>query len=347
MGIAITILSAAPAGAQTSEVKAAARAAAEAGGDAFDAGKWGEAADLFERAERLMHAPPHVLFAARAHAKLGHLVQARELYLSLTREELGGRASKVFKDAQQMGTRELADIEARLPHVSVVVQGAGPLPVRVTRNGEVMATELLGVPVPTNPGDYSFQALAEGKESAVTSIKVKEGARETVMLTLGSIPGWKPSSESAGGGRPKENVTTQTTSGGLRTDDAPSPEQPSSGRPYLIGSIASFAVGAAGIGLGAWFFDKRSTSAARGDDLYAKCQKAECVSDSPLGQEVASADAQRNQETAVSIVGFAVGGLGLAGGVTLLILDAKRDNKASTAITPVVGTNYVGLRGRF
>src|SRR6185369_1760196 len=82
------LITAPPAQAQTKEQKAGARAAADAGGDAFDAGKYAEAADLFERAERLLHAPPHLLYAARAHAKLGHVVEARELYLTLTREHL-------------------------------------------------------------------------------------------------------------------------------------------------------------------------------------------------------------------------------------------------------------------
>src|SRR5689334_17771387 len=110
--VALGVLTAAPAGAQTKDQKAGARAAADAGGDAFDAGKYAEAADLFERAERLMHAPPHLLYAARAHVKLGHLVEAREHYLALTREQLAPGAPRVFRDAQQMGEKELADVEA-------------------------------------------------------------------------------------------------------------------------------------------------------------------------------------------------------------------------------------------
>src|SRR3954464_9535518 len=139
MAVAVGMLSVTPAWAQTKEQKAGARAAAEAGGAAFDAGRYAEAADLFERAERLMHAPPHLLYAARSHVKLGHLVEARELYLTLTRDHLPDSAPRVFREAQQAGEKELADIEPRIAYVSVVVQGAaGASSLRVTRNNETV-----------------------------------------------------------------------------------------------------------------------------------------------------------------------------------------------------------------
>ena len=54
----LLVVTASPAGAQTQDQRTAARAAAEAGGDAYDAGKYGEAADLF--AEQLQ---PEVVLA--------------------------------------------------------------------------------------------------------------------------------------------------------------------------------------------------------------------------------------------------------------------------------------------
>ncbi len=340
---ALMLLSAPPAAAQTKEQKAAARAAAEAGGDAFDAGKWADAADLFERAERLVHAPPHLLFAARAHAKLGNLVQARELYLALTREELGDSAPRAFKDAQQIGARELVDVEARLPHVSVVVQGAGKLPIRVTRNGDVLATELLGVPVPINPGDYSFQAFADGMESTVTTVKITDGARETVLLTLRPIPGWRPPA-SDGAESPGNRDGARSGGSGTGSDSSGGG---GSGRPLLIGSIASFAVGAVGVGLGLVFFDKYATTRDEASARYINCKSADtCPKGSPEALAIAELDSTRDRQLGMSIGSLAVGGLGLAGGVTLLILDANRTESAAH-VMPVFGLNHVGLRGRF
>jgi hypothetical protein len=340
--VAAGLVTAPPAGAQTREQKAGARAAAEAGGDAFDAGKYAEAADFFERAERLMHAPPHLLYAARSHVKLGHLVEARELYLTLTRERLPDSAPRVFRDAQQMGEKELADIESRLPYVSVVVQGGGPASaVRVTRNGEAVPPELLGIPTPVNPGDYSYQALAEGRESTATSVKLREGVRETVVLTLRDIPGYvKPTAASTNGA-----ATGPAPTGGSLTTAPPSDSAPSSGgRPYLIGSIAGFGVAVAGGILGTVFIGKSNDNSKTADGLYAKCNP--CTKEDeklidPFDQDAAT-------QKGVAIASFVTGGVGLAAGVTLLILDQSRSNVASrTGVTPLIGLNYAGVAGRF
>jgi hypothetical protein len=341
--VAAGLVTAPPAGAQTKEQKAGARAAADAGGDAFDAGKYTEAADLFERAERLMHAPPHLLFAARSHVKLGHLVEARELYLALTRERLPDNAPRAFRDAQQQGEKELADVEPRVAYVSVVVQGGGgATSVHVTRNGEAVPAELLGIPTPINPGDYSYQALADGMESTATAIKLREGVRETVVLTLRDVPGAakKPPATSAD--------PTSTAPAGSLTSPPPSDSAPSSGggRPFLIGSIAGFGVAVAGGVVGTIFILKSSDTAKQGDELFNQCRPVGCSLDEQA--RIGSFDSDAGSQKGVAIAGFITGGVGLAAGVTLLFLDQNRPGAQSEAsVTPVLGLGYAGLSGRF
>jgi hypothetical protein len=340
------LVTAAPAWAQTQEQKAGARAAADAGGDAFDAGKYAEAADLFERAERLMHAPPHLLFAARSHVKLGHLVEARELYLTLTREHLPDSAPRAFRDAQQQGERELADVEPRLAYVSVVVQGGtGATSVHVTKNGQAVPAELLGIPTPVNPGDYSYQALADGMESTATAIKLREGASETVVLTLREVPGAAKKAE-----QPTGPTTGAASTGGSLTSPPPSDTGPNSGggRPLLIGSIAGFGVAVAGGVLGTVFILKSSDSAKQSDDLYNNCRPMSGGCTSEQQAQIHSLDSDSGSQRGIAIAGFVAGGVGLAAGVTLLILDQNRSVVQSGAsVTPLLGLNYVGLSGRF
>jgi hypothetical protein len=343
--VTVGLITAAPAGAQTKEQKAGARAAADAGGDAFDAGKYAEAADLFERAERLMHAPPHLLYAARAHVKLGHLVEARELYLTLTREQLPATAPRVFRDAQQMGEKELPDIESRIAYVSVVVQGgAGATSVHVTRNGEPVPPELLGVPTPVNPGDYSYQALADGMESTATTVKLRDGVRETVLLTLRDIPGYvKPKPSAPGGPTPG----SPSAAGSLTTlppsDDAPS----GGGRPFLIGSIAGFGLAVAGGVIGGVFIGKSNDNSDKADARFAECNETSSCSPTEKSM-IQSIDDDARIQTGIAIGGFVTGGLGLAAGITLLILDQNRSTATSRAsVTPVVSLNYVGVAGSF
>jgi hypothetical protein len=341
------LLTAAPAGAQTKDQKAGARAAAEAGGDAFDAGKYAEAADLFERAERLVHAPPHLLYAARAHAKLGHLVEAREHYLTLTREQLPATAPRVFRDAQQMGEKELAEVESRIPYVSVVVQGgAGAGSVRVTRNGEPVPPELLGVPTPVNPGDYSYQALAEGMESTATTVKLRDGVRETVVLTLRDIPGYvKPKPSTSGG------AASSTSSVGTSLTSQPPSDNASSsgGRPYLVGSIASFGVAVAGGILGPIFLGKSNENKDKADALYAVCDATPDGCTTEDEKRIQPFDDDAGTQMGVAIGSFVAGGLGLAAGVTLLVMDQNRSGaaKQGATVTPLVGINYVGVAGSF
>lgn len=340
------LTTATPANAQTKEQKAGARAAAEAGGDAFDAGKYAEAADLFERAERLLHAPPHLLYAARSHAKLGHLVEARELYLTLTREHLPVTAPRPFREAQQQGEKELAAIEPRLAYASVVVQGgAGAVGVRVTRNGEPVPAELLGLPAPVNPGEYTYQAFAEGMESTTTTVSFREGVRETVVLTLRDLPGAKKKS---GASATEPSATGSTRDGASPT--APPPESHASGgRPLLIGSLVGFGVAAAGGAVGTVFLLQ---GLSRQDEADAEAQRICPAGVCPPGADktrVTTIDDDAASKKNIALASYITGGVGLITGITLLILDQNRNSSriAGPAIVPVAGLGYAGVAGRF
>src|SRR4051812_36209879 len=77
---------ASPVLAQSSEERMGARAAASEGARAFSEKRWTDAIDYFKRAESLVHAPPHLLYIARAQAQTGLFVEARENYLTIIHE---------------------------------------------------------------------------------------------------------------------------------------------------------------------------------------------------------------------------------------------------------------------
>lgn len=340
------LITATPAEAQTQDQKAGARAAAEAGGDAFDSGRYAEAADLFERAERLLHAPPHLLFAARSHVKLGHLVEARELYLTLTREHLAPNAPRAFKDAQQLGEKELAAVEPRLAYASVVVQGgAGASNVKVTRNGEPVPAELLGVPTPVNPGESSYQAFADDMESTTTKVNFREGVRETVVLTLRAVPGAKKKAAPAtDAGEPGAQPGAST-----RLTEPPATDARSSGgRPFLVGSLVGFGVAVAGSVVGTVFLLQGLDRQNEADTKYSDLCRVDCTHEK-IDPIVDPIDADAKNKKTVAVVGYVAGGVGLITGFTLLILDQNRATStlAKSSLTPIVGLNYAGLAGTF
>ncbi|MGC4067648.1 MAG: hypothetical protein QM784_23970 [Polyangiaceae bacterium] len=147
LGAACILLAPSLSVAQTETERAGARAAAEAGLAAYNGGRYAEAYDLLSRAETLVHALPHQLYMARASEKQGQLVRAREIYLKITREQLVAGAPRAFIDAQQAAQQELQAIDARLPYLTISLEGATGSEVRVTMDDKE---------VPSRPSRRSF-----------------------------------------------------------------------------------------------------------------------------------------------------------------------------------------------
>ncbi|MFZ5895893.1 MAG: hypothetical protein ACOY0T_32860 [Myxococcota bacterium] len=321
--------------ATTDEERAGAREAATAGAEAFDAGRYQEALVYFQKAESLVHALPHLLFTARAHERLGQLVAARETYLKITREDLAPTAPKAFRDARDTARNELAALEPRVPRVSIVVQGAGDLPVRVQMNGQDVPAGLVGVPRPLDPGNYQFQAFAQGAQSTPTSLSLREGAKETVVLTLrgdlgdgSTAPGTTTAPLAAGAPPPAEAPASSSGSGsGLR-----------------IGGFIGIGVGVAGVVTGTIFALRSKSKRDEANDICSQQGMYAC----PESQRdhVNELDSQADSARTGAIVGFVVGGVGLATGATLLVLSSSA-SKTGARITPWIGWQSAGVSGRF
>src|SRR5688572_573408 len=138
---------------ETATERASARAMADQGFDAFDAGQWQLALDRFERAQALVHSPVHQLFIARCQANLGRLLESRETYVAVTRERLPASAPPALSEAQQSAIAELLALDARIPLVVVALEGEldGTQP-EVSMDGKPLPRALLGVPYPVDPG---------------------------------------------------------------------------------------------------------------------------------------------------------------------------------------------------
>jgi hypothetical protein len=327
------------ASAQTDTERAGARAAGTAGLEAYTAGKYDQALDYFTRAESLLHAPTHQLYLARCSVKLGHLVSAREYYLKLTQERLPSSASKPFRDAQAAGDKELSELEPRVPYVSVVVQGTNAKDVQVVRDEQPLPPALLGVPHPEDPGTHTFKATASGMESAPSTILLKEGAHETVLLTLNAVA----SAEPATAGK----VTAGTAGFDNGAGDAPSSK--GNGPGLRIAAYSGIGLGAVGVGIGTYFLVKAHNTQTQADELFnSTCGVGMTCDRAPVDEIDGRAQSQRIAGAVTTIVGGAL----LVTGVTLLIIDLNGSSSHSEAGTgpqlrPILGLGYAGLSGRF
>jgi hypothetical protein len=324
--------------AQTPQERAGARAAATKGAEAYEAGRWSEAVDLFSRAESLVHSPVHLLYLARAHVQLGQLVLARENYIRVISEDVS-RAHPVIREAKENAEKELEALEPRIPYISVVVQGAGPKPVKVVMDGAEIPSALLGVPQPVNPGEHEYQAFAEGMESSKTSIKVPEGRSETVVLTLKGIPGWKkPEAASE-----TEEADAPPPSEAVAEDRAP---EDTSILPVL--GWVSLGVGVVGLGAGTLFALQGKSKVDEANEICS-LQGGACPDTRQA--EVEDLDDGARSANTLATVGFVVGGVGIAGGITLLLLGSGggggESSAAAPGVRPQIGLGYAGIAGAF
>jgi len=345
--------------AQTDLERATARDAANSGRAAFEAGQYEKAIDSFSRAESLVHAPPHLLFMARSQAKLGHLIAAHETYLKITRETLRPNAPKAFSDAQNAAEQELPSVDARLPYVVVTLQGASPEGVSVQMDSTALSAAMIGIPLPADPGQHVFKATGSATGDPVT-VTLAEGAKQSVVLRVHStgvraaaIPAAAPAATSVaapatGTAAPPSSTSSPPPSDSLSADTAAV-----HGSGLRIASYVSFGLGAVGLGGGTYFFLKSRTTGDEADKLYDQCRavsaQGEC---GELRQQFEKKDSDANSQRTLGVVGLVVGGVGVAAGLTFLLIDlssgsSKSAQNSAPRLIPVVGFETVGLAGTF
>ncbi len=326
IGTAGTAGTPATAHAQTDEQRSAARAAATEGLQAMSEGRYKDALDLCTRAESLMHAPTHLLLIARAQAKLGHLVEAQEAYIKVTRDTVAADAPHAFVDAQHTAAEEGAEIAPRVPSLKVDVEGATPQEAKVTLDGAPLATALIGLAMPINPGTYTLAATGPGTEAGPVTLTVAEGAKQTVLLSLKT---------------PAPAVAVPVTDG-AQSEGAASHGHGGLRAAGWIGLV----IGAAGLAAGTVFVVLNHSETA---DATSLCSNDKCAQSKQSA--VASDQSSANTDAAVAWVGYGVGAVGILTGAALLWAGSRPSapaaEPATARVVPMFGARSVGLRVAF
>jgi hypothetical protein len=341
----VLALAATTASAQTDTERAGARAAAEQGVKAYSEGRWSDTIDLMMRAEKLVHAPTHLLYIAQAAEKLGHLVQAHESYLKIAHEKLRPDAPDAFVNAQEEAKRRVEALRGRLSQVTIAVQGNAPnSPVTVTMDGVPVPEALVGVAHPVDPGEHKFEAKGANAQSGVTTVQLREGSAETVLLTLHSTSNATPVGALATSTNTLP-VTDTKPSTPEPTTPAPAPER-SGSNGLKIGGYVGLGVGVVGVGLGTVFLVQ---SMKKRSDANSICSLSNGGCPESRSSEVKQLDSDATSAGNLAVVGYAVGGVGLAAGVTMLLLSRPSTESPQKAawIRPYFAPNAAGLYGGF
>ncbi len=317
------VLAAVPGHAQTSEDERrnAARDFGTQGNQAYDAGDFVKAVDLYRRAQSLYPAPTLSVRLGRALVKLGRLVEAEEAYIQTLRYPLPDDAPKVFKQAIEVAKADLAELSPRVPRLKVSVSGTKDA--TVTLNGARLEPALVGIERKVDPGEYKIRAEAPGAKTVEKTVKIAERAHEAVTLTLEVDPRALP---------PKPDGSSEDAGPALQ----PEPE----GRSPL--PFIALGVGGAGLAVGVitglMANSKHSSAESECPDL--KCERG--------SQGETDLQSFRDLRT-VSTVGYVVGLVGVAAGGVLWFTTAptSADSKAVRHVSPYVGLGQAGVWGRF
>ncbi len=160
----------------------AARPYAEKGFALFEQERYAASITEFERAEARYHAPPHLLYIARAQAKLGRLIEARDGLQAIVDETLDDHSPKAFLVAQVEAKADLGELEGRIPTLQVAVSGPGADGATLTVDGREV-----GAPPQTlelDPGHHTIEAQGDGAWVPAQSVTLEPGDRTEITLEM-------------------------------------------------------------------------------------------------------------------------------------------------------------------
>jgi hypothetical protein len=320
--VLVVLLTAGDALAEPSDAdRAAARALAQEGQVALDRKNFTVAADRFERADLLVHAPTLLLALARAQIGLGKLVEAHENFARIQREGVAPGSPKPWTRAYEDAAKELEAVGARLPWVVIQVTGAADI--YLTVDGTPVPRAVLGIKRPVNPGKHELRVTADGYRTVKRTFAVVEGQSATVDVDMEAEP--VPEAPAPAVPAP-----------------VPAPSIRANGKAQRSIGYAVLGVGTAGLVVGGiaggMFLAKRS-------ELAKDCPDSHCAPG--FEQDVT----RYHQLGTVSTVGLVVGAAGLATGA-ILLLSAPRANREAASGRAIEWAAYVqvdrvGVRGVF
>jgi len=190
-------------------------------------------------------------------------------------------------------------------------------------------------PIGVKAGKHRLTAELEGHDKSVWEIDAQPASSQDHIFELKKTVAAAP----GGGGS------------GASFNGAPV-DRPTS--PLRIASYAALGVGVVGLGAGTFFALGAKSKADEAKDLCGG-NLAACKLDvgSPDAKKVTQLNNDSGSSKTLAIVGFAVGGVGVAAGITMLVLSSGSSSSAQSGrplapkVMPWIGYNSAGVTGQF
>jgi hypothetical protein len=315
------------------------------GRDLRDKGDLKTALQRFKGADEIMHVPTTGLEVARTQVALGLLVEALDTIATIHKVPSAADDPQPFKDARLKADELDAQVESKVPSLSINVTGGAEGEIAaISVDGVSLPTSAAGVPRKVDPGRHVITARAASGE-AREEVTVAEGEKKDVMLTI--VAG-------GGGGEGGEQPDKGTTEGGTVVHSP-------SGLTY-VGVVVGVLGIAAGTVTGIMTLGKASDVKNDTKD----CPNKQCIPGTPGADALSSG----NTLATVSTISFGVGVAGAALAVVSLVLGHKQHDAAPSAapasdtegnpsenespgsqsrlhVSPWIGLGSAGLSGTF
>jgi hypothetical protein len=270
----------------------------------------------FASADAIMHVPTTGFEVAATQLALGQLVEARDELLAVARIPAKTREPAVFAEARKKAAALQAEIEPRIPSITLKLEGApADVTTTVTVDGVEVPEVALSAPRAVNPGHHVVKAVASGAESKEVGVDVTEGQTQEVVLEL------------------------------VKTDAAPPPADTKASDSRETWRD----VGYVGVGVGAVAIVIGAVTGAVALSDFSTAKGQGCVQNMCPPSTYPELNKASTMAT-VSTVGFVVGGAAVAGGVLLLVLGRSTPPNAppaSTSLGVTLGPLHAGIVGTF
>ena len=164
--------------AQTPQEMALARTLFQEGVSFADRGDWVGAADRFDRAYSIKPTSGIAFNWARALAETGQLLHARELLLSVERDESAD--SQLRRESSAL----LKELEPRVARVRITTDAKPSDALTIAVDGQNWPRAAWGIASPIDPGSHTAVCTEGGEERARETFTLREGEQRDVVLQL-------------------------------------------------------------------------------------------------------------------------------------------------------------------
>jgi hypothetical protein len=266
----------------------------------------------------------------------GEAIDAYKKYLAE-----GGK--QVDADERAQFQRDLATLEAGVvrltlesdPPGAIVEDERFPASGNAIRNSYTLSGPLQ---IGLRAGRHRFTAKMPGRVEQVWEIELSPKQQDSHVFKL-------PELAAAPVAAPASVAPASPHPGTLAVDT----DSAKSGNGMRIGAYVALGVGVVGLGAGTVFgLGAKSKYKEANDITENNCPSSgACELEAGLfdRREQLGKDGDRNKT--LSLVGFIVGGAGVATGVTLFILSGKKEQPAAANVQPYLGLGELGVRGSF